>query len=198
MRRQEGRRPAGWPRASACLAVAAAACCRRLPPPPLKPRPALLFRQPPAELENHLGLADKTLAEFIIELAKGKPNVKEFRLVLRENGADMPDSLVDTLWAVIQRMLPGGRPGGGGGGGEKLQPRPGAGPYGGLAMPDTRDRVKQVRLQGWRRGWGAGRQAAAARRSPVAALCGRLQLQLQLRRSRGGQWGPAHLWHVLA
>ena len=25
-----------------------------------------------AELENHLGIADKTLAEFIVELSKGK------------------------------------------------------------------------------------------------------------------------------
>lgn len=41
-----------------------------------------------------MGLADKTLSEFIIELSKGKTNVREFRLELRENGADMPDALV--------------------------------------------------------------------------------------------------------
>lgn len=70
---------------------------------------------PPSELENHLGLADKTLSEFIIELSKGKGSVKEFRLELRENGADMPDALVDTLWAIIQKMMPG-RAGGGGSG----------------------------------------------------------------------------------
>lgn len=103
---------------------------------------------PPAELENHLGLADKTLSEFIIELSKGKGSVKEFRLELRENGADMPDALVDTLWAIIQKMMPGrgggvGGGGGGSGGGSGLQPRPDA-PYSGLAMPDTRDRVKQM------------------------------------------------------
>ncbi|KAL4424788.1 hypothetical protein ABPG77_000828 [Micractinium sp. CCAP 211/92] len=102
-----------------------------------------------SELENHLGLADKTLSEFIIELSKGKGSVKEFRLELRENGADMPDALVDTLWAIIQKMMPGrggggGRVGGGGGSsGSGLQPRPDA-PYSGLAMPDTRDRVKQM------------------------------------------------------
>jgi ATP-dependent RNA helicase DHX8/PRP22 len=103
-----------------------------------------------AELENHLGIAEKTLSEFIIELSKGKSSSKEFRLALRENGADMPDSLVETLWAVIQRMLPGSKGGGGGKGGGsngtaggKLEPRPDAA-FAGLALPDTRDRIKQM------------------------------------------------------
>ena len=120
---------------------------RPLPRLPSSPAPASTCFLPPAELENHLGIADKTLSEFIVELSKGKASVKEFRLALRENGADMPDSLVETLWAIIQRMLPGGKPGGkpdgGGAGPSGLQPRPDA-PFAGLAMPDTRDRVKQM------------------------------------------------------
>jgi hypothetical protein len=34
-----------------------------------------------AELENHLGIADKTLAEFVIELASGRKTSKEYALV---------------------------------------------------------------------------------------------------------------------
>lgn len=32
----------------------------------------------PAELENHLGISEKTLAEFILELSKDKTSVKQF------------------------------------------------------------------------------------------------------------------------
>lgn len=34
-----------------------------------------------AELENHLNIADKTLAEFVIELAKEQSNVDAFKKV---------------------------------------------------------------------------------------------------------------------
>lgn len=57
-----------------------------------------------AELENHLGISEKTLAEFIIELAKGKSSVKEFQQALISNHAEMPESLVQTIWNVIQRL----------------------------------------------------------------------------------------------
>ena len=33
------------------------------------------------ELENHLGIAEKSLAEFIVEIAKDKPSVKSFEQV---------------------------------------------------------------------------------------------------------------------
>jgi hypothetical protein len=36
-----------------------------------------------AELENHLNIADKTLAEFVIELAKDQKNVDAFNKVRR-------------------------------------------------------------------------------------------------------------------
>jgi hypothetical protein len=55
-------------------------------------------------LENNLGISEKTLAEFIIELAKGNKNVKDFRKALDENGAEMPESLVETLWNIIERL----------------------------------------------------------------------------------------------
>lgn len=57
-----------------------------------------------AELENHLGISEKTLAEFIIELASGKASQREFQKALIANHAEMPDSLVQTIWNVIQRL----------------------------------------------------------------------------------------------
>lgn len=118
------------------------------------------------ELEHHLGLADKTLSEFIIELSKGKNSVKEFRLELRENGADMPDALVETLWAIILRMMPGrggGSSSGGGAGPSGLQPRAGAA-FGGLALPDTRDRVKEMEEEMLAEARAKAEQSAAAER----------------------------------
>ena len=113
-----------------------------------------------------MGISDKTLSEFIIELSKGKAGSKEFRLALRENGADIPDALVETLWAVIQRMQPGGKPGAGAGGaaaGGKLQPRADAA-FGGLALPDTRDRVKQMEEEMLAEARAKAEQSAAAER----------------------------------
>lgn len=57
-----------------------------------------------AELESHLGISEKTLAEFIIELASGKKSVREFKQELAQNNAEWPDSLVQTIWNVIQRL----------------------------------------------------------------------------------------------
>jgi ATP-dependent RNA helicase DHX8/PRP22 len=58
-----------------------------------------------AELDNHLGFSDKTLAEFIIHLAiQHKDNVGAFRKALAENGADFPDSLADNMHRTIVRL----------------------------------------------------------------------------------------------
>lgn len=57
-----------------------------------------------AELENHLGMSEKTLAEFVIELASGKTSAKDFQKALTSNQAEMPESLVHTIWNVIQRL----------------------------------------------------------------------------------------------
>lgn len=35
----------------------------------------------PSELENHLGIADKTLAEFVIDIAKASKSSKEYGAV---------------------------------------------------------------------------------------------------------------------
>ena len=87
----------------------------RSPSPPLPspppPPPALIRLTRPlttlrllAELENNLGISEKTLSEFIIDLAKGKKGVKEFKAALDANDAEFPLSLVETLWGIIQRL----------------------------------------------------------------------------------------------
>ena len=82
------------------------------------------------------------MAEFIIEISKGKAHAKDFRAALRKEGAELPDPLVETLWTVIQRMMPGNKPSG-----EATRRAPAPridGPYAGLAIPDTKDLVKAM------------------------------------------------------
>lgn len=67
------------------------------------------------ELDNHLGINDKDLAEFIIDLAEKNTTIESFRKVLSENGADFPDSFVSSLMRIIQLMKPV-KPGDGGAG----------------------------------------------------------------------------------
>ncbi|KAK9841672.1 hypothetical protein WJX74_009878 [Apatococcus lobatus] len=89
------------------------------------------------ELEVHLGLSEKTLSEFIIDLSKGKRSVKEFQSSLNKNGAELPASLVETIWNIIQRLMPAQS--------KQGRPAPGAGgKYSGLAIPDARDHVKAL------------------------------------------------------
>ncbi|KFB48712.1 hypothetical protein ZHAS_00016714 [Anopheles sinensis] len=58
------------------------------------------------ELENHLGLNDKDLAEFIIDLAYKNPALDAFKRVLAENGAEFSDSFTTNLLRIIQLMKP--------------------------------------------------------------------------------------------
>ena len=62
------------------------------------------------ELDNHLGVSDKTLAEFIIDLAKKNPELPAFRAALDENGAEFPQSFAQSLLALIQRLMPKEQP----------------------------------------------------------------------------------------
>ena len=64
------------------------------------------------ELENHLGMGDKTLAEFIISMGKQHSSVKGFAQELAEAGAEMPESFVGTLLTIIQKMSGSGTGGG--------------------------------------------------------------------------------------
>lgn len=56
------------------------------------------------ELENHLGIKDKVLSEFIIDLSASSANCDDFRKDLVENGAEMTEILVDRIWNLIQHM----------------------------------------------------------------------------------------------
>lgn len=58
------------------------------------------------ELENHLGLNDKDLAEFIIHLSEKNNTFPTFKKVLIENGAEFSDSFMANLLRIIQHMKP--------------------------------------------------------------------------------------------
>lgn len=56
------------------------------------------------ELENHLNLNDKDLAEFIIDLSDKNPGFDSFKRSLVDNGAEFSDSLIANLYRVITHM----------------------------------------------------------------------------------------------
>jgi ATP-dependent RNA helicase DHX8/PRP22 len=58
------------------------------------------------ELDNHLGVNDKDLAEFIIHMAQSSDSYDLFRKKLAENDADVPDSFSSNLYRIVQKMLP--------------------------------------------------------------------------------------------
>lgn len=59
------------------------------------------------ELENHLGVNDKDVAEFIISLAEKSKRLDKFKKELEENGGDQfAESFVESLWRLIQHMMP--------------------------------------------------------------------------------------------
>lgn len=59
------------------------------------------------ELENHLGVNDKDLAEFIIDLAEKNQSFEKFKKALLEaSGEPFPDSFIANLLRIIQKMNP--------------------------------------------------------------------------------------------
>ena len=97
------------------------------------------------ELDNHIGVSDKTLAEFIIALATEHKELPAFRAALEENGAEFPAPFASQLLNLVEKMMPkpkaapaasAGGSSAGGGSGEK---------FSGLAVPNTSDeRRKQL------------------------------------------------------
>ncbi|XP_026434730.1 probable pre-mRNA-splicing factor ATP-dependent RNA helicase DEAH5 isoform X1 [Papaver somniferum] len=57
------------------------------------------------ELESHIGFTDKVLAEFITEIGRDSHSIDEFDTKLKNNGAEMPDYLVRTLFTIIHAIL---------------------------------------------------------------------------------------------
>jgi ATP-dependent RNA helicase DHX8/PRP22 len=60
------------------------------------------------ELENHLGITEKSLAEFILSLyQQAQGDQDEFQRALHENGAEFPAPLIHSLHRVITSMKAG-------------------------------------------------------------------------------------------
>jgi|ERR1700722_6859751 len=58
------------------------------------------------EIDNHTGLNDKTLAEFVINLHEQSKSLSEFKQKLKDMEADFPDSFVDNMDRLIVNMHP--------------------------------------------------------------------------------------------
>ena len=59
-----------------------------------------------SELHNHVGIADKGLAEFIIHNRTECTDTEQFKARLDEIGADFPPSLVDSIDRLVLAMHP--------------------------------------------------------------------------------------------
>lgn len=58
------------------------------------------------ELENHLGINDKDLAEFVIHLAEENNTFDKFKKALEERDAQFSESLIANLLRLIKKMKP--------------------------------------------------------------------------------------------
>lgn len=59
-----------------------------------------------SELQNHVGVGDKTLAEFLIAQRVASTGTDDFRKKLDGLGADFPPSLVDSIDRLVRTMHP--------------------------------------------------------------------------------------------
>mmetsp|Transcript_95361 Transcript_95361/g.179293 ORF Transcript_95361/g.179293 Transcript_95361/m.179293 type:complete len:1161 (+) Transcript_95361:126-3608(+) len=64
------------------------------------------------EIQNHWGIEDKTLAEFVIELGEAAASVDDFEKQLEENGAAAARPFCERLFELIQKMGGPKKPGG--------------------------------------------------------------------------------------
>ena len=58
-----------------------------------------------SELQNHVGLGDKSLAEFVIAQHGGK-DIDSFKKSLQEMDADFPNSLIESIDRLVLKMHP--------------------------------------------------------------------------------------------
>jgi len=63
------------------------------------------------EIQNHWGIEDKTLAEFIIDLGERAASADEFEAKLTENGAAAARPFCDRLYELVQKMAGPKKPG---------------------------------------------------------------------------------------
>lgn len=59
-----------------------------------------------SELQNHLGMSDKTLAEFIIAQHDQCKSLPEFKEKLDEMGAEFPNSLIESIDRLVLTLHP--------------------------------------------------------------------------------------------
>ncbi|RDW80841.1 ATP-dependent RNA helicase DHX8 [Coleophoma crateriformis] len=59
-----------------------------------------------SELQNHLGISDKTLAEFVIAQHSQCSSLDEFQKKLEAMGADFPQSLIESIDRLVLTMHP--------------------------------------------------------------------------------------------
>ena len=102
------------------------------------------------ELENHIGIGDKTLSEFVIDLADKHSEPRSFQKALDEVGAELSFDLVRNLLEMIQRMRPkagsksdGERTAGGAASGSRARPTADD-PLPGLSVRDDEARAKAL------------------------------------------------------
>ncbi|CAN0843863.1 Probable pre-mRNA-splicing factor ATP-dependent RNA helicase DEAH5 [Linum grandiflorum] len=85
------------------------------------------------ELETHVGLGEKVVAEFITDMGRECASVKEFHSKLKEKELVIPDYLIRTLLTIIHAILP---------------PKPKVvatgGKYKSLSIADGKERVRQI------------------------------------------------------
>ncbi|QSZ34451.1 hypothetical protein DSL72_006045 [Monilinia vaccinii-corymbosi] len=65
-----------------------------------------LVQRVASELQNHLGISDKTLAEFVIAQHSECSSLEEFQKKLEEMGADFPQSLIESVDRLVLTMHP--------------------------------------------------------------------------------------------
>jgi ATP-dependent RNA helicase DHX8/PRP22 len=97
------------------------------------------------ELEAHIGCSDKTLAQFIVDIAQRSHTVEAFDQGLKKNGAEIPEYFVKTLLIIIHAILPPKSKAEL----EKLKGLDGDeevknSAFPGLSVPDNRTRVKEL------------------------------------------------------
>jgi ATP-dependent RNA helicase DHX8/PRP22 len=59
-----------------------------------------------SELQNHLGISDKTLAEFVIAQHEQCKSLAEFKAKLEDMGAEFPNSLVESIDRLVLTLHP--------------------------------------------------------------------------------------------
>ena len=95
------------------------------------------------ELENHLGVGDATLAEFVVSMCEASGSDDDFGKAVAEVGAEMPRALVARLWRLIQTMEGDhGAAAAQASAGADEAARQDAAQFRGLAMEDTADRAR--------------------------------------------------------